>query len=97
MVVRRLSRGPSDRVPELVWIHGLGERSTCFDAIAGHRLLDGMIHVLPDLPGYGAGLITLAPDGALIIGNDGGVYNMTSLWRLSPATGRPPWYDARRR
>ncbi|CAN5921218.1 hypothetical protein BH11MYX3_BH11MYX3_34670 [soil metagenome] len=53
MVVRRLARGPADRVPELVWIHGLGERSSCFDAIARHRLLDGMIHVLPDLPGYG--------------------------------------------
>ncbi len=53
MVVRRFARGPAERVPELVWIHGLGERSSCFDAIAEHRLLDGMIHVLPDLPGYG--------------------------------------------
>ncbi len=53
MVVRRLARGPIDRVPELVWIHGLGERSSCFDAVVSHRLLDGMIHVLPDLPGYG--------------------------------------------
>ncbi len=53
MVVRRFARGPAERVPELVWIHGLGERASCFDAVAGHRLLDGMVHVLPDLPGYG--------------------------------------------
>ncbi len=53
MAVRRFARGPAGRIPELVWIHGLGERSSCFDPITHHRLLDGMVHVLPDLPGYG--------------------------------------------
>ncbi len=48
MVVRRIGRGP-----EVIWIHGLGERSRCFDAVVGHRLLEGFTHVLPDLPGYG--------------------------------------------
>jgi pimeloyl-ACP methyl ester carboxylesterase len=51
MVVRRMARG--DDVPELVWLHGLGERSSCFDAIVAHRLLGAYSHVLPDLPGYG--------------------------------------------
>ena len=51
MVVRRLERGHD--VPELVWIHGLGERSSCFDTIVSHRLLGAYSHVLPDLPGYG--------------------------------------------
>jgi pimeloyl-ACP methyl ester carboxylesterase len=53
MVVRRLARASGPRVPEIVWIHGLGERSSCFDAISSHRFLDGATHVLPDLPGYG--------------------------------------------
>lgn len=48
MVVRRIGSGP-----ELVWIHGLGERSQCFDAITLHPALAGFTHVLPDLPGYG--------------------------------------------
>lgn len=48
MVVRRIGRGP-----EVIWIHGLGERSRCFDAVVRHRLLEGFTHVLPDLPGYG--------------------------------------------
>ena len=48
MVVRRVGRGP-----EVIWIHGLGERSRCFDAVVDHRLLEGFTHVLPDLPGYG--------------------------------------------
>lgn len=46
LVVRRSGTGP-----ELVWIHGLGEQSASFDAIA--RALPGYTHVLPDLPGYG--------------------------------------------
>jgi pimeloyl-ACP methyl ester carboxylesterase len=46
MSVRRIGEGP-----ELVWIHGLGESSACFDpSIAA---LPGWTHVLPDLPGYG--------------------------------------------
>jgi pimeloyl-ACP methyl ester carboxylesterase len=46
MSVRRIGEGP-----ELVWIHGLGESSTCFEpSIAA---LPGFTHVLPDLPGYG--------------------------------------------
>jgi len=46
MTVRRIGDGP-----ELVWIHGLGEASTCFDAVVA--ALPGFRHVLPDLPGYG--------------------------------------------
>ena len=46
MVVRRFGDGP-----ELVWIHGLGEQSASFDAVAAR--LPGFTHVLPDLPGYG--------------------------------------------
>lgn len=49
MVVRRIGRGP-----EIVWIHGLGERSRCFDGAVTHPSLAGFTHVLPDLPGYGA-------------------------------------------
>lgn len=50
MVVRRIA-GRGARAPELVWLHGLGERSRCFDRVVA--LLDGFTHVLPDLPGYG--------------------------------------------
>ncbi len=46
MVVRRFGSGR-----ELVWIHGLGEQSASFDAIA--ERLAGFTHVLIDLPGYG--------------------------------------------
>ncbi len=46
MVVRRFGTGP-----ELVWIHGLGEQSASFDAVA--QRVPGFTHVLPDLPGYG--------------------------------------------
>jgi 3-oxoadipate enol-lactonase len=46
MCVRRVGDGP-----ELVWIHGLGEWSGCFDATVA--ALPGYTHVLPDLPGYG--------------------------------------------
>ena len=48
MTVRRFGAGP-----ELVWIHGLGESSVSFDAIAHHPALAGYAHTLPDLPGYG--------------------------------------------
>jgi pimeloyl-ACP methyl ester carboxylesterase len=48
MVVRRIGQGP-----EVIWIHGLGERSRCFDAVVAHDALAGFTHVLPDLPGYG--------------------------------------------
>ncbi len=48
MVVRRFGTGD-----ELVWIHGLGESSVGFDAVAQHSALAGYTHVLPDLPGYG--------------------------------------------
>lgn len=46
MVVRRFGDGP-----EVVWLHGLGEQSGCFEAVA--RALDGFSHTLVDLPGYG--------------------------------------------
>lgn len=48
MTVRRFGAGP-----ELVWIHGLGEWSLCFDEIARHAAFAGFAHTLPDLPGYG--------------------------------------------
>jgi pimeloyl-ACP methyl ester carboxylesterase len=48
MMVRRFGTGP-----EVVWIHGLGEWSQGFDAVAAHPTLAGFTHVLPDLPGYG--------------------------------------------
>ena len=48
MMVRRVGVGP-----EIVWIHGLGEWSVSFDAIAHRAALAGYTHVLPDLPGYG--------------------------------------------
>ncbi len=48
MTVRRFGAGP-----ELVWIHGLGESSVSFDAIAHHPALAAFSHTLPDLPGYG--------------------------------------------
>ncbi len=38
---------------DLIWIHGLGEQSASFDAIATHPALAGYAHVLVDLPGYG--------------------------------------------
>lgn len=59
MVVRRIGRGP-----EVIWIHGLGERSQCFDAMLGHRFLEGFTHVLPDLPGYGKSQPPVLVDGA---------------------------------
>jgi pimeloyl-ACP methyl ester carboxylesterase len=46
MSVRRFGAGP-----ELVWIHGLGESSTCFEDVAPR--IAGYTHVLIDLPGYG--------------------------------------------
>lgn len=46
MMIRRSGRGP-----EIVWIHGLGEQSATFDAIAYD--LPDFQHVLVDLPGYG--------------------------------------------
>lgn len=46
MTVRRVGDGP-----ELVWIHGLGEASTCFDEVVA--AMPGWTHVLPDLPGCG--------------------------------------------
>ncbi len=48
MIVRRLGTGP-----DVIWIHGLGEQSASFDAIAAHQSFAGFTHVLPDLPGYG--------------------------------------------
>ena len=46
MVVRRFGAGRT-----IVWIHGLGEQSASFDAVATR--LAGFAHVLVDLPGYG--------------------------------------------
>ena len=46
MTVRRFGDGP-----EVVWIHGLGEQSGCFEGVA--RMVPGYTHALIDLPGYG--------------------------------------------
>lgn len=46
MVVRAFGEGV-----DLIWIHGLGEQSASFDAVA-HALV-GFRHILVDLPGYG--------------------------------------------
>jgi pimeloyl-ACP methyl ester carboxylesterase len=56
MTVRRFGAGP-----EIVWIHGLGESSVSFDAIAQHPALAAFSHTLPDLPGYGRSAWTDAP------------------------------------
>jgi pimeloyl-ACP methyl ester carboxylesterase len=50
MVVRRV--GLPDGAP-MIWIHGLGEWSASFDAIARHPRFAAFAHVLPDMPGYG--------------------------------------------
>lgn len=39
--------------PLVLWLHGLGESSLCFGAIARHPALAGFRHRLLDLPGYG--------------------------------------------
>lgn len=39
--------------PLIVWIHGLGESSLCYEAISRHSALQQHRHVLVDLPGYG--------------------------------------------
>lgn len=51
MVVRRVGTPAREGLPQIVWIHGLGERASCFDAAVAR--LAGFSHVLPDLPGYG--------------------------------------------
>jgi pimeloyl-ACP methyl ester carboxylesterase len=63
MTVRRIGSGP-----ELVWIHGLGEASTCFEALPPK--LPGWTHVLPDLPGYGR---SVWPERALGLDELGGL------------------------
>jgi len=57
MMVRRFGDGP-----EVVWLHGLGEWSQNFDAIARHPTLAGFSHVLPDLPGHGRSPWPARPD-----------------------------------
>ena len=61
MVVRRVGRAAREGVPDIVWVHGLGERSSCFDAAVD--LLPGFAHVLPDLPGYGDSQPPVLRDG----------------------------------
>jgi pimeloyl-ACP methyl ester carboxylesterase len=48
MVVRSFGNGI-----DLIWIHGLGEQSASFDAIARHPAFAKYAHILVDLPGYG--------------------------------------------
>lgn len=58
MMVRRHGAGP-----ELVWIHGLGEWSVGFDAVAAHPAFAGFSHTLLDLPGYGRSPWPAEPEG----------------------------------
>jgi pimeloyl-ACP methyl ester carboxylesterase len=37
----------------LLWIHGLGESGLCFEEVVGRPELEGFLHLIPDLPGYG--------------------------------------------
>ena len=85
MVVRRLGRGSPGRVPELVWIHGLGERGSCFDAIASGPL-DGFAHVVPDLPGYGASQPPgLPPEGSSLEHLAAHLADWLTTWPARPA------------
>jgi pimeloyl-ACP methyl ester carboxylesterase len=84
MVVRRLARAGT--IPELVWIHGLGERSSCFDAIVSHRLLGAYSHVLPDLPGYGDSQPpVLPPSGNSLDATAAHLVDWLSTWPARPA------------
>jgi pimeloyl-ACP methyl ester carboxylesterase len=58
MMVRRFGTGPT-----LVWLHGLGEWSIGFDAVAAHPAFSGFSHVMPDLPGYGRSPWPVRPEG----------------------------------
>ena len=58
LLVRRVGSGP-----EVVWLHGLGDWSVGFDAVAAHPALAGFTHVLPDLPGYGRSPWPEHPEG----------------------------------
>lgn len=50
--MRLLRFGPSsENDPFVLWIHGLGESSACFESIV--EKLPGYRHLLLDLPGYG--------------------------------------------
>ena len=51
---------------------------------------DGTLEWTTDLPGFSQGAIAVDADGSLTVGTDGGVFNMTSLWRLG-RTGRVEW------
>ena len=54
MVVRRFaSPAAAADAPAMIWIHGLGEWSVSFDAIARHPRFAAFSHALPDMPGYG--------------------------------------------
>jgi pimeloyl-ACP methyl ester carboxylesterase len=71
MVVRVITPEDDSR-GTMVWIHGLGEWSVSFDAIAQHPQFADYTHVLPDLPGYGrspwsvrAGEIVADPGGSV--------------------------------
>lgn len=84
--------------PPLVWIHGLGESSRCFDAIVAHPRLAGRTHLLVDLPGYGrapwaapesieataARLAGWLPEPAIVIGHSLGGVIATALAERAP-------------
>jgi pimeloyl-ACP methyl ester carboxylesterase len=61
LYVRSLIRDePEDT---LVYIHGLGESSLCFERLAVHPALRRWNHVMPDLPGYGKSPWPESPTG----------------------------------
>jgi pimeloyl-ACP methyl ester carboxylesterase len=49
--VRR--HGPADSAGTLLWVHGLGESSLCFEGVLAHPGLADWSHVTVDLIGYG--------------------------------------------
>ena len=45
--------GPEQGSLTLLYLHGLGESGLCFEGLEGLGDLEGMRHLVPDLPGYG--------------------------------------------
>lgn len=74
----------------MVWIHGLGEWSVSFDAIARHPRFADFSHVLPDLPGYGR-TPWPPPEGALhLVASARGSVHALADHLAAWLRGRPP-------
>lgn len=84
MVVRRVGTAARPGLPEIVWIHGLGERSSCFDGAVSR--LPGLAHVLPDLPGYGDSQPPVLADGDSLEGTAQHLADWLTSW---PVRSRP--------